>query len=418
MTPRARYRALVHRQAVDRMPYAFGGPRASTFSAWLQQGLSREQQARWRSFVGEDPWETVGMLYEGPIPPFEETVLEERGNKRIWIDNWGVKRVDAIIQPTEGFAPRRYLEFPVKGPEDFERMKHRFDPHSPERFRPDPALAASTRLNPDAYRHYMAGECWRDRVETCNAGALPVRANIAGLFWRARDWVGLENLAIMFRDQPMLVHEMMEFWTCFIMEMLDEPLRHVKVDEFILNEDMGYKTASMISPADMREFMLPRYQRLYAFFKDRGVECVVMDTDGHNGQILDVFFPASIDGVVPMEIAANNDPAVYLQRHPGLYICGGIDKRELRHGLDRVRAEVVRRYATARTHGGYLPIVDHGVPPDVPLRNFLYMAELIKGLADGASLETYEPPGELEAQLGEVTAFFDPDTAIRRAYDS
>jgi len=418
MTPRERYHAVVQRQPVDRMPYTFGGPRESTFAAWMRQGLSAEQRERWTEFVGEDPWQAVGMLYEGPIPPFEEKVLEEKDNKRTWIDNWGVTRVDAIRQPTEGFAPRRYLEFPVKSADDFARMKHRFDPHTPARFRPDPSLADSTHLNPDAYRHYLAGECWRDRVELCNGGPNPIRANIAGLFWRCRDWTGLENLAFMFREQPALVHEMMEFWTCFIMEMLDEPLSRIRVDEFILNEDMGYKTASMISPTDMHEFMLPRYRRLYAFLKERGVGCVVMDTDGHNGQILDVFHPTAIDGTVPMEIAANNDPARYLEEHPGLYVCGGIDKRELRLDRSRVRAEVGRRYATARRYGGYVPAVDHGVPPDVPLRNFLYMAQLIKGFADGEDLETYEPPCQLEALLGDVTEMFDADRAIRRAYDA
>ena len=44
--------------------------------------------------------------------------------------------MDAINQPTSGFAPRKYLEFPVKTLENFEKMKKRFDPHAPERFIP------------------------------------------------------------------------------------------------------------------------------------------------------------------------------------------------------------------------------------------------------------------------------------------
>jgi uroporphyrinogen decarboxylase len=166
----------------------------------------------------------------------------------------------------------------------------------------------------------------------------------------------------------------------------------------------------------MREFMLPRYKRLYRFFKEHGIDCVYMDSDGHISKILEVFHPEAIDGNVPVEIAANNDPEAYLGRFPKLVLRGGIDKRELRFSREQARAEVVRRYRTARKYGRYVPTVDHGVPPDIPLRNFLYMVELLKGFANGEDLDTYEPPCELEKQLGPIEEMFDPRRAIDAAY--
>jgi hypothetical protein len=74
------------------------------------------------------------------------------------------------------------------------------------------------------------------------------------------------------------------------------------------------------------------------------------------------------------------------------------------------------RYRAARKYGRYLPVVDHGVPPDIPLRTFLYVVELIKGFADGEDLDTYEPPCRLEQQLGPIEAMFDPRQAIREAH--
>jgi uroporphyrinogen decarboxylase len=117
-----------------------------------------------------------------------------------------------------------------------------------------------------------------------------------------------------------------------------------------------------------------------------------------------------------MEIAANNDPEIYLQRYPRLFIQGGIDKRELRFSRKKLRAEVTKRYKAARKYGGYIPTVDHGVPPDIPLRNFLYMVGLIKGFANGADIDTYEPPCLFEKELGEVEEMFDPMKAIHEAY--
>ena len=416
MTPRERFYAIARGQPVDRMPYVFGGPRASTFAAWRRQGLSEELQASWGQFTGADPATGIGKLYCGPVPPVEEVVLEEHGNMRVWRDHWGVKRLDAIRQPTDGFVTRSYLEFPVKSPADFERMKERFDPHSPERTGPGGDGAPLTDLNPNRYRHVSDRVLWPDRVEACNQADCPVCVTVPCLYWTSRDWCGFEGLSIMFHDQPNLVHEMMDYWAWFLTELLDEPLSRIKVDQVILNEDMAYKGQSMISPRHIREFMLPCYKRLYRFFKDRGVEVVAMDSDGYNGQIIPVMYPEAIDGILPIEIAAGNDPADYLQQYPGIFLRGGIDKRELRFGKGQAKVEVARRYRAARQFGRYVPTVDHGVPPDVPIRTFLYMVELLRGFADGEDLESYEPPCELERQLGPIERMFDPADAIARAY--
>ena len=110
MTPRERFRKILRHEKPDRMPFVFGGPRESTFRAWRKQGLSQEQQDNWNSFTGADSFKGLGSFYVGPMPPFEEKIVEERDNKRIWIDSMGVKRVDAINQPTSGFATRQYLD--------------------------------------------------------------------------------------------------------------------------------------------------------------------------------------------------------------------------------------------------------------------------------------------------------------------
>ena len=415
MTPRERQRAIIRHEPVDRLPYNFGGPRASTFAAWMKQGLTEDLRRQWGSLTGADGSMGIGKFYTGPLPPFEEKILSEDGNIRTWIDSWGVTRIDAIEQPTEGFATRKYIEFPVKTFEDWERMKARFDPHTPQRT--EPIDSAPDTLNPDVYRHDRAGgTCWRDLVEKCNRADVPVNASIPGLYWTTRDWCGFEGLSMLVYDNPKLVHEMFEYWTWFIMELLDEALSQIKVDVVTLNEDMAFKGQAMLSPASMREFMLPRYERLHRFFHDRGLDAVVMDSDGFDGQILEALYPTGIDGIQPIEIAAGNDPDEFLATYPEIYIHGGIDKRELRFSREQLRAEVATRYRTARQYGGYVPHVDHGVPPDVPLRNFLYFVELAHGFCDGEDLETFEPACELEKQFGPVEEMFDPNSAIAAAY--
>jgi len=411
VTHRERFRRWMTGQEVDRLPYWFGGPRKSTFDAWRKQGLGEAQVADWRAFVGEEGWIGIGKVDQMPLPRFEERVLEQHGNKKVWVDFMGVKRLDHVDPATPGFVTRSYLEFPVKNRADFLEMARRYDPTDPRRYLPEGVEAPSSDpatwpVDPDDTSVFI------NRRRICNEGPDLVGFVAYGPYWRLRDWCGFEGLSMMFHDRPRLVHEMMEFWVDFLMRLFDPVLSVLKADLVVISEDMAFKTQSMISPPMMRTFMVPRYRRLIRFFKDHGVDFVVMDCDGHNGQILAEFVPAGLDGIQPLEIAAHNDPAEYLARYPNLIIWGGIDKRELRFDRARVRAEVVRRFETARRFRRYLPRVDHGVPPDIPLRNFLYMVELIKGFAQGEDLGTYEPPGILEAQLGPVEEMFDPLRAV------
>jgi len=408
--------AVVRGERPDRMPFWYGGPRTSTFAAWRRQGLSEKQERDWTEFVSEEGFRGIGKLDFEPLPRFEEIILEEKGNERTWIDHYGVKRVDAIHQPTSGFATRRYLEFPVKDRATFLEYAQRYDPKTPERYAPVPGESERETANPDGYRVEQASEHWRSRIALCNDGDQPVSVTVPGLWWTLRDWCGFEGLCMMCAEEPELVEEMMALWTDFLMAALEEPLSAIHVDHVMMNEDMAYKTAAMLSPAMMRQFMLPNYMRLRAFFRDKGVACVMMDTDGHCGQVLDVFHPEAVDGISPMEIAANNDPDYYLRKHPRIVIFGGIDKREMQTTKERTRAEVVRRYRLAREFPNYIPTVDHGVPPDVPVRNFLYMVELIQGFAHGEDLESYEPPCRLERELGPIEEMFDPKAAYAAAY--
>ncbi len=416
MTQRERFRRIIHHQDVDRIPYIFGGPRASTFAAWRRQGLSEEQQRNWGALTGADGFTGVGKFFFGPVPMFKQRVIEEKGNVRTWIDGYGCTRVDAIDQPTDGFATRRYLRFAVQNRDDWERVKERLDPNSPERTHPIDYQDPPETLGTSAPRHGPRGIHWRDNIEAANTSEYPVRLTITGLYWGIRDFVGMLELSVMFYDQPDLVHEMFEYWAWYLMQILDEPLRHIKVDELILNEDMAFKKQAMMSPPLIEEFLLPRYIRLYEFFKERGVEAVVMDSDGYNNQILDAMYPQALDGIQPIEIAAGNDPEEILTRYPGIFIHGGVDKRELAKSRERLRAEVATRYRSAWEHGGFIPHCDHGVPPDIPLRNFLYYVELARGLANGEDLDRYEPPCELEEQLGPIEEMFDARSAIARAY--
>ena len=388
MTPRERFLCTMLGGTPDRIPYCFGGPRQSTFEAWYRQGLPRDLD--FGRFVGMDHWEGLPVDFM-PVPRYEQVTLEEGPRHRIWIDELGAKRIDHKKLPTPGFVTRTWLEFPVKTREDFRRMvEERYDPHSPQRY---PAN-------------------WEEIVPRYRNRDFVVGFSFPSMFWRVRDWVGFEGLCMLCLDNPSFVHEMMEFVADFAMGVLEKALNAVDVDFLYFNEDMAYKTASMISPAMVKEFMWPHYRRLVRFLREKGVSVLAMDCDGHIGELIPVWLDAGIDVVSPVEIAAHNDPVAYKKRYgKALGMWGGIDKRELRYDKARAKREVMSKVPWLVEQGRYIPMVDHGVPPDVPVRNYLYVAELVKEIACGGNLEAFEPPCELEKHLGPIEEMWSPEKA-------
>ena len=366
MTPRERYYNTLHFLPADRFTYSFGGPRESTLDAWEYQGLKR--RSNWHTLVGQDARASL-PINNLPDPPFEERTLETQGDKHIWIDHLGATRIDEINPTTPGFVTRRWLRFPVETRADYEAMKKRHLPDSPGRV-PENFEEVRQRLMPDT-RESILG------------------VTIQGPFWKVRDWVGFENLCLLCADDPDWVRDMFDFACDFAIENLRGRIEGMEIDHLFVNEDMAYKHASMISPQMVRSLMFPGYRRLIDFLRSAGVRNLIMDCDGHIGQLIPLWIETGFHGTWPCEIAALNDPIAYRKEYgTDFALLGTIDKRELRFGFEEVKAEVMGKVPFLMEKGGYVPGVDHGVPPDVPVRNYFYMCELIKALAEGRDVET------------------------------
>ena len=102
------------------------------------------------------------------------------------------------------------------------------------------------------------------------------------------------------------------------------------------------------------------------------IDVVFVDTDGHVDELIPLFLEAGVRGIYPMEVNAGMDVA-RLRREYGrdLLMTGGIDKRALAAGPEAIETELVRCIPVA-IEGGYIPTVDHSLPPDISYANFQY----------------------------------------------
>ncbi len=123
------------------------------------------------------------------------------------------------------------------------------------------------------------------------------------------------------------------------------------------------------------ELMVPKYRRITEYLKKRfGITVNVLDCDGQIYELVPGWLACGINCMFPIE-SAHTDP-LYLREKYGhqLLLIGGVDKKALICGKDAIDREI-ERLAPLVEDGGYIPTVDHRVPPDVSFENYCYYLE-------------------------------------------
>ncbi len=186
----------------------------------------------------------------------------------------------------------------------------------------------------------------------------------------------------MFYDDPELIEDMMEQVLYLETEVIKHTLKDIKIQTATFWEDMSYKAGSLISPAMVRKFMMPRYKKITDLLHSYGVDVIFLDSDGNVEQLVPLWLESGINYIWPFEVAAGND-AVTLRKKYGkdLIIGGAIDKRALIKGKEAIREEVMSKVPFLLEQGGYFPSVDHLVPPDVSFENYCYFINTMREVA-------------------------------------
>jgi uroporphyrinogen decarboxylase len=122
----------------------------------------------------------------------------------------------------------------------------------------------------------------------------------------------------------------------------------------------------------VREFLLPGYRRLTAFFRSHGVEIILLDTDGDCRPLIPIFVEGGITGLYPWEVTSGQNIVEVRRAFPRLQISGGLDKKALIAGPAAIDRELESKVPAMLHSGGYIPTIDHGLPADVSWDSFVY----------------------------------------------
>jgi len=383
VAPRERFKNVMSFRKPDRLPWIEQQLDTTTLR-WIREGFPIEQAVQthydivWNGsllivqpqpytfnvgrYFGFDPLlnpKTTITLDLGPLPRYTYKILREDTDKVLCRDPLGGK----MRYRKEDYSMPHFEDFPVKNMKDWENYKKRLNPADPRRYPKD-----------------YASEQY---VELFEEATHPTSLMVNGFYALGRGVMGTAAFLTEFYKDPELVHDMMNTYADFLIQVFREVVESLKsrIDWVFWHEDLACGSGPNISPKLFKEFILANLKKVTSFFKKNGIDLIILDSDGDPRILMPLFWEGGIRGMWPMEVNAGMD-AVELRKQYGRTwrFIGNIDKRVLSKGKEAIKNEIDKKLPYLREEGGYIPGLDHLIPPDASLDDFTFYANYIKKL--------------------------------------
>ncbi len=351
-----RYYRVFTYQKVDRPPDIEFGYWPQTIRRWLKEGLPADFESERNAMFSGKLDAYFGFEHDGhgvPVNmgmtrPFAEEILERKEGSVVMRGSDGVVAERYLNDADDSSIPH-YLSFPVVTPDDWAAVRERYDVDDPAR------LPTSAQI---------------DGIRAAVAAGKHISAFFCGFYGQLRNWMGMENLSLAFYDYPEMVHDMVELWSEMAVRQLRTLPPDIPVDIVNWWEDMASKNGPLAGPALFREFLQPGYKKVMDEAKRRGAVLGMVDSDGNPHDLVANWMEEGVNIMFPLEVAAGVDPYAWRAEFGReMRIRGGIAKTPLVEGGSAIDKEL-ERIRPLLDQGGYIPHLDHFVPPDIPLKNY------------------------------------------------
>jgi uroporphyrinogen decarboxylase len=186
---------------------------------------------------------------------------------------------------------------------------------------------------------------------------------------------GYEPLCFMLQDDPELVRAIADRVGECELALYEALVDFEEIGALWLNDDLGFKTATMVSPDSLREYVFPWHTKL--------VECahrhdtpVILHACGNVSEVMEDLIATGIDAKHSFEDIIM--PVAQFEREYGdrLAAIGGIDMDVIsRCSEDEVREYTRGVIEECAPGGGWALGTGNSVPNYVPVQNFLAMLD-------------------------------------------
>ena len=212
-------------------------------------------------------------------------------------------------------------------------------------------------------------------------GGFVIYGGGGSLFGWLRDWMGLENIALVPYDDPAWFEEMVTTIADVSVAVLEKAFAAgARVHWLMIWEDMCFNSGPLLGPEMFKQYLVPQYKRITELCRRHGCEVISVDCDGRIDALLPLWLEAGVNCMFPIEIGDWADPCRFRAEYGrDCRMMGGFDKHILTKGPAAIDAEI-ERLTPLVEEGGYIPFCDHRVPPDVPLAHYIHYCDRVRAV--------------------------------------
>jgi uroporphyrinogen decarboxylase len=202
---------------------------------------------------------------------------------------------------------------------------------------------------------------------TCHAG---------GVFEHLSWIMSLEGLGFALIDDPELVRAVSngigDLFLGFYRYLLDLD----QVAAIFAGDDMGFRSGTLISPADLRTYCLPWHKRFAAMAHGKGIPYYLHSCGNVTAVMEDLIEDVGIDGKHSFEDAILPVEEFQAQFGVRIAVLGGLDVHILAHSApEGVRQKTRELIEVCGRRGRYAIGSGNSIPSYVPVENYLAMVD-------------------------------------------
>jgi uroporphyrinogen decarboxylase len=191
--------------------------------------------------------------------------------------------------------------------------------------------------------------------------------------------VGFERLCMLLADDAELVKDIFDAVGSRLVRYYEICAAFESVGALIVNDDWGFKTATMLSPADMRRYVFGWTKKIVETIHKAGKPAILHSCGNLERVMDDIIDDMKFDGKHSFEDVIMPVEQAYERWGSRIAILGGIDMDFMcRSTPEQIKQRCEAMLAKTSEKGGYALGTGNSVPEYVPYQHYLAMIDCIR----------------------------------------
>lgn len=209
-------------------------------------------------------------------------------------------------------------------------------------------------------------------------------ASHGGGIMERTSWIlSMENLCYLLADDPALVKAVVDRIGNLQLKFYEQILDLPNIAAIFPGDDMGFRTATLISPRDLRRYFLPWHKRIAEKVHQKGLPYFLHSCGNLRRIMDDLIDDVHIDGKHSYEDAIMPVEEFYSIYAERIAVIGGMDMHFLSTAApDAVRNKVRQLVRDCSSKGRYAIGSGNSIADYVPLENFMALVSEVNKLKE------------------------------------